>query len=677
MASDNDARIGYGRRSASSSSSKESSPAARRQKRSFSPNSDDGDHVVPAPVQDDAGAPPRDGTPVPLIRQAVGFSWQPSVLPTATVNTYQAVLPTNPNAIQFLPGQAPPKKKRKRAKPEYSAQTSRFRLVADSAQASTSEPLTQPALYAGSGPYSSMYRVTSAAPSASAIMSNPSVVNAASPAAEAYSPSASSTLVSTPRSSYNAAPGTYNNIAAGPSRDRAPGQVGAPATNTKNKRSKKSTGQRSGSSAQASVPSPQLQQQQSSTTHHQGMQPPHYRRDYENTIGSYERSMAPAVPVRPLRMLTILIEDVRSGVPDHQLAEVQVHLRPGEDPDGNLWANAKEICEKLQAGPSRIDGPARVYTLRGKYRQFFMRVDADNVLEAEPCNLGVSKERTLEVVVEAPPPKGQIPLPPRIPRDLQPASSSDSDMAPSTSQQQSSKQAMYSDAVREPCPDPLSQSDHRSQKRKRHSKNHSSIHREVLRSPFQESPSPSHTPNRARQSGHADRESSSSSDEDEIRESSPPVLGRLADTVDDRDDAVAKFIRSDIESDEGWPRCMSIISRGGSKRISDMLWCYDFIERKAKECKDKQTPPHWDGAPNCWVERRHICRVLNVPPAWGEECRTVLKFVAYYGKPGRRYQYPSVIKELDNTDPPTEKTWRRFVKLLHDVDDEWEMSKHM
>jgi hypothetical protein len=30
-----------------------------------------------------------------------------------------------------------------------------------------------------------------------------------------------------------------------------------------------------------------------------------------------------------------------------------------------------------------------------------MRVDADNVLEVEPCNLGVSKERTLEVVVEA------------------------------------------------------------------------------------------------------------------------------------------------------------------------------------------------------------------------------------------------------------------------------------
>jgi hypothetical protein len=55
-------------------------------------------------------------------------------------------------------------------------------------------------------------------------------------------------------------------------------------------------------------------------------------------------------------MLTLLIEDVRSGVPDHQLAEIKVVLRPGEDPDGGFWANAKEVCETLQAGPSRIDG---------------------------------------------------------------------------------------------------------------------------------------------------------------------------------------------------------------------------------------------------------------------------------------------------------------------------------
>jgi hypothetical protein len=34
-----------------------------------------------------------------------------------------------------------------------------------------------------------------------------------------------------------------------------------------------------------------------------------------------------------------------------------------------------------------------------------------------------------------------------------------------------------------------------------------------------------------------------------------------------------------------------------------MLWCYNFVESRVKEHEDKKTPPHWDGAPDCWVER--------------------------------------------------------------------------
>lgn len=700
MGSDNDAQIGYGRRGASSSSSRESSPAAKRQKRSFTPNSDDGTHVVPAPVETNADESSRDGTPAPLIRQAVGFSWQPSVLPIATVNTYQAVLPSNPNAIQFLPGQALPKKKKRRAKPEYSAQTSRFRLsqVPEPTPAHTPEPVIQP-LYSGGGPYSSMYRISNAAsPSASVTMSNPSVADGASPG-EAHSPAASSTMASGPRSSYHAVPGAYNNI--GPSHSRAPGRLGGPTTPAKNKRSKKSTGQRTaqdlGSLAQSSGSSRQLQPPPSS------MQYPrpgvHYRRDYEANLGSrspstsavslqepvgpissaQERSVAPPAsggPIRPLRMLTLLIEDVRSGVPDHQLAEIKVVLRPGEDPDGGFWANAKEVCETLQAGPSRIDGPARVYTLRGKYRQFFMRVDADDVLEAESCNLGVSKERTLEVVVEAPVPKGRLPPPPRLPVELPQMSSSDSETALSPSRQQMSRQAMYSGVTRDTRIDLLSQSDYRPQKRKRPSKSHASPQNKAPRSSIQKTPSPSCTPHRARESRHGDRESSSS-DEDGVREISPPIPGRHAETVDERDDAIANFIRSDIEGDKEWPRCMSIISHGGPKRVSDVLWTYNYVENRVKEHEDRKTPSHWDGAPNSRVERRHVWRALNLTPEWGEECRTVLTLVGHYGKYGRRYQDPRVMSEIDSTAAPTEKTLKRFVKLLHSVDAQYLSSRLM
>ena len=72
--------------------------------------------------------------------------------------------------------------------------------------------------------------------------------------------------------------------------------------------------------------------------------------------------------------------------------------------------------EQLQASASRIDGntfafrikvhpdydlgPARAYTLRGKYRQFFLRVSADNVDEFISANVIIQPDRTLDVVVE-------------------------------------------------------------------------------------------------------------------------------------------------------------------------------------------------------------------------------------------------------------------------------------
>ena len=51
--------------------------------------------------------------------------------------------------------------------------------------------------------------------------------------------------------------------------------------------------------------------------------------------------------------------------------------------------------------PSNCDlGPARAYTLRGKYRQFFLRVSADNVDEFISANVVIQPDRTLDVVVE-------------------------------------------------------------------------------------------------------------------------------------------------------------------------------------------------------------------------------------------------------------------------------------
>lgn len=113
-------------------------------------------------------------------------------------------------------------------------------------------------------------------------------------------------------------------------------------------------------------------------------------------------------------MITLLIEDRRLGT--DELAEVHVPLKTiGEE--GILWADAKDVCAALQSGPSRIDGvclffacarrgiltgvgPAKVFTMRGKYRQIFLRISADDEETTRSSNLKVETNKTLPIVVE-------------------------------------------------------------------------------------------------------------------------------------------------------------------------------------------------------------------------------------------------------------------------------------
>ena len=45
-------------------------------------------------------------------------------------------------------------------------------------------------------------------------------------------------------------------------------------------------------------------------------------------------------------------------------------------------------------------GPAKVFSYRGKYKQYFLRVTADNKETWSQCNLEVDENRTVEIGVE-------------------------------------------------------------------------------------------------------------------------------------------------------------------------------------------------------------------------------------------------------------------------------------
>ncbi|EIW62583.1 uncharacterized protein TRAVEDRAFT_114964 [Trametes versicolor FP-101664 SS1] len=91
------------------------------------------------------------------------------------------------------------------------------------------------------------------------------------------------------------------------------------------------------------------------------------------------------------------MEDKRNPDDEQMLAEVRVPLKSADSGDEGFWADAQEVSEELQKGPSRA---AKVYTMRGKYKQYFLRITPDGQCTSQPANLKVSVERTLEIVVE-------------------------------------------------------------------------------------------------------------------------------------------------------------------------------------------------------------------------------------------------------------------------------------
>ncbi|KAK0461197.1 uncharacterized protein EV420DRAFT_1530856 [Desarmillaria tabescens] len=419
--------VGFGRRREDdSSSSRESSPRPA-QKRSFSPTSDDGDLEIP-PLPDDDTPPPPER---PIIRQAVAFT----TITPANIDTYEPTEAPRP-ATSFLPGQVvtqpeAPKRKTRSKKTKHSDsypdQVGRFRIKSYDPTASTAPPMQQ-----GNGPYSSIYRAVpykernlasganaQGSPNTQSSLGESTKSTSKSPtSSSAVQTNGTSTAMTSTSPSPNAVPPTNStlpNFNSGPS---------APPALTSSR--------------------PSLS----------GASRPHYRRDYDKDplgFGQFvnaqrgspagsDATLASAPAHSPLhaqhngilqgtdlaskaprnlpRMVTLLISDIRSGIVDRQLAEVKVPLKMADTPDDGFWADAKDICDKLQSGPSRIDGPAKVYTLRGRYRQFFLRVSADNVDETISSNLSITNQRTIDIVVEQGPTPGQIPAQPLIPREL-------------------------------------------------------------------------------------------------------------------------------------------------------------------------------------------------------------------------------------------------------------------
>ncbi|KAL4080354.1 hypothetical protein V8B97DRAFT_2020960 [Scleroderma yunnanense] len=634
MDSDEEAAYGVGRRVASSP------------KRSFTPTSDDGESlVIPVTNAGDTSTPSPENTPI--IRKPLGFSWIPSN--STHIETYEATLPPKSATAVFLPGQAPPpppkpprqqkpKTTRKKKNQEYSSQTGRFRLMASPALTPADFLTLTPSVGSSLGgvtPFHSPATITGSSPGT---LSSGSSIVAISPPNMTTQLPLNSSMMATANSPMSETRGYRN--------PTLPSQVNAeelPAASRK--RTKRDN--RVIEDTTPDIQSPRSvhhQRPQAITTEGLVPQVSYNRRGSDNqgepveNIGSTTPHSNNTNAQRPLRMLTLLIEDMRSGVPDSQLAEIKVPLKVAEDPQDGFWADAVDVCNALQASPSRIDGPAKVFTMRAKFRQFFMRVDIHDNHHVTPAHLGVSKQRTLDVFVEAPLPQGQLPRYPGYASDVWQGHRSDSDSEPSTS-----------------CPNIRPQIRVRTRDEQIEALSKVNFATSKGRSSPASDVGP-HKRKRIKLHGQGSTRAVTP----------PPIPAQLAETEEERDEAIIKWIKPKVDDHPDFLKYMQ--SKAKPQRVSEVLKQYNLVSNMLQQLSGLKTPIDCDGAPNCMVKMDHVLRALDLDSDWEQRCREILLLVTYYGNNGTRYEDSRVIDMINDTAVPKPNVMDKFLRLLKTVD---------
>ncbi|EJD02991.1 uncharacterized protein FOMMEDRAFT_168082 [Fomitiporia mediterranea MF3/22] len=96
--------------------------------------------------------------------------------------------------------------------------------------------------------------------------------------------------------------------------------------------------------------------------------------------------------------VSVVIEDKRLGQEESSFVELILPLR--SDGRDGFWLDVVPLCNALQSGPSRIDGPAKVCAFRGRFKQYFLRISTENVDNFAPANLYVPRNCFLRIIVE-------------------------------------------------------------------------------------------------------------------------------------------------------------------------------------------------------------------------------------------------------------------------------------
>ncbi|CAE6444758.1 unnamed protein product [Rhizoctonia solani] len=356
-------------------------------------------------------------------------------------------------------------------------------------------------------------------------------------------------------------------------------------------------------------------------------------------------------------IVTLYMEDIREDGQGAEPTMAEIPMPVRIDPASNAWCIAgNDLAVRLQQTPSRIDGDAKLSTMRGRYKHCFARI-ANSEVERYwiPVELKLAQDKSLEITIESNPAPSTRPasLPPADQllelgkrgtetrpghQSLPVAKRSIMDSSPSSPPTQSTTPP--------PTPGPSRAGD-----------THGS---RILDFPGSSaSTSSCASPQMPAEFLQAHVNISTKPKPTKSKESKPEVNA-----------AIIGWLRHRFSAQDPQNYSSFLQSKGKSLPIKDLLRGYRYVASLITEYNDTRTPSGLEGAPDRKISKANIFAALGRQTSWGSDTETTLALYELYG-PGKEREDPRIVAIVNGKCTSSKEGSVGFLHTLKEVDREF------
>ncbi|KAF8712135.1 hypothetical protein RHS03_01083, partial [Rhizoctonia solani] len=372
-----------------------------------------------------------------------------------------------------------------------------------------------------------------------------------------------------------------------------------------------------------------------------------------------DHSQAAGCP--PEHIITVYMEDMRDDSQNVEPTMAEIPMPVRIDPASNAWCIAgNDLAVRLQQTPSRIDGDAKLCTMRGRYKHCFARIASSEVERYWiPVELKLAQDKSLEITIE-----------PNLAPSTRPAS-----LPPAERLLELGKRGTETRPGHQSLPTA-----------KRPTKD------SAPSSPPTQSTTPPPTPGPSRTNDihmwrvpdlSGSSASTSSCASPQIQAELPqvhvnvlakPKSTKPKESKPEVNAAIIGWLRHQFNLQDPQSYNSFLQSKGKSLPIEDLLRGYRYVARLIAQYNDTRTPSGLEGAPDRKISKANIFAALGRQTSWGSDTETTLALYELYG-PGKEREDPRIVAIMNGKCTGSKEGSVGFLHTLKEVDREFS-SKH-